>query len=317
MYKGIAFALGACFIWGLIFIVPQLAAGFSSIEVAFGRYLVYGSLSCLILIRLLAKGKCCHSFDIWVKAFGFSLVSTIGLYTLMVLALRHSSPAICALTLGISPISIAFYGNWKKRETSFRNLIIPSLLIVAGLIAINIPHFDASESTADYLWGLLFGFVALFVWSWFVVANSEFLKSNPGVNSSDWSTLIGVAALFWTCLFAGFLNIFFAEHLHTEKYFVINEEWKRFWVGSAILGLLCSWVAVFLWNKASLYLPITVAGQLTIFETIFGTLFVYIAKQTLPSSLESIGIAILLTGVIYGIKKFEMPSSAEPIPSQV
>lgn len=30
MIKGIAFALGACFIWGLIFIVPQFMNGFTS-----------------------------------------------------------------------------------------------------------------------------------------------------------------------------------------------------------------------------------------------------------------------------------------------
>jgi len=32
--KGIFFVLAACFIWGLIFVIPQFMEGFSSIEIA-------------------------------------------------------------------------------------------------------------------------------------------------------------------------------------------------------------------------------------------------------------------------------------------
>ncbi len=78
----------------------------------------------------------------------------------------------------------------------------------------------------------------------------------------------------------------------------------KFLLGSATLGLLCSWVGAFLWNKASLHLPVSLAGQLTIFETIFGVLFFYLLTMTLPSTIEVIGIIILLAAIIYGIRKF-------------
>jgi drug/metabolite transporter (DMT)-like permease len=304
MFKGVAFALGACLVWGLLFVVPQFMTGFSSIEVALGCYLLYGTISALIFLRKKTKGKCNHSRNIWLKAVYFSLISTICYYTFVVLALRYSSPVICTLILGTSPITIAFYGNWLHKETRNRSLIIPSLLILVGLMIINIPHLEASASTSGYMLGLVFSFLALLAWSWYVVANFQFLKNHPNVGSSDWSTLVGVTTLFWVLIFATILIIFFGSQLQLEKYYTFNDELKRFLIGSAILGLLCSWLGAFFWNKANLHLPVALVGQLAVFETIFGVIFVYIVSQSTPTFVESIGIMILLSAIVYGIIKF-------------
>ena len=304
MSKGLAYALSACFIWGLIFIVPQFMTGFSAVEIALGRYFFYGIISSIIFLKSLSNGSCRYSQPIWIKGLYFSFVTTMGYYTCVVLALRYSSPSICALILGISPITIAYYGNWRQKEVQFRKLIIPSLLVIVGLVIINVPHFEVSASPAEYILGLLFGLMALSEWSWYVVANARFFKENPHVRSTDWSTLIGVCTLFWVILFAGILTIFFEKQFDMEKHLILNEELQRFLIGSAILGILCSWVGASLWNKATPYLPVSLAGQLTVFETIFGVIFVYIVSATVPSLMESIGIIILLTAVFYGIRVF-------------
>lgn len=274
--------------------------GFSAIEVALGRYLVYGIISLFIFF----KSRCRHPKPIWIKALYFSLISTIGYYSFVVLALRYSSPAICALILGISPITIAYYSNMQRKETSYRGLILPSFLILVGLVLINVPHFLNNPAPSQFVIGLIFSFLALFAWSWYVVANAQFLKNHPKVRSSDWSTMIGVVTLFWVVLFAVLLKIFFSQQLQMEKYFVLNEELIRFILGSCILGILCSWVGSFLWNRASIHLPTPLAGQLTIFETIFGVIFVYLVDWKLPSILEVVGIVILLVAIVYGIKRF-------------
>ncbi len=304
MVRGIACALGACFIWGLIFVVPQFMSGFTSVEVALGRYLVYGIISSLIFCKSKLQGGCLYPRAIWIKALYFSLLSTVGYYTVVVLALRYSTPAICALVLGISPITIAFYGNWKEKETRFRNLVIPSVLILLGLVVINVPHLEETASIFTYLLGLVCGFLALIGWTWYVVANSRFLKDHPEVRSTDWSTLVGVAALFWVLIFALFLGVFFDGQLQVEKFLAPSLELTKFVIGSAILGLLCSWVGAFLWNQASLWLPVSLAGQLTIFETLFGVLFVYLLERQMPPLMESIGIFILLIAIVYGIRSF-------------
>lgn len=304
MIKGVLFALGACFIWGLIFIVPQFMDGFTSIEVTLGRYFLYGVISSLIFFKAKCLGACQYPRAIWIKALYFSLISTIGYYTFVVLALRYSTPAICALILSISPITIAFYANWKHRETPLKNLLIPSFLILLGLFVINISNFQQTASPSSYVLGLICSFLALNAWSWYVVANARFLKHHIQVKSSDWSTLIGMTTLFWVLVFAIILSLFFTNLLQIEKYVTLTPALTRFLIGSAILGLLCSWVGAFLWNRASLYLPVSLAGQLTIFETIFGILFIYTLEQRMPPLMEGIGIAIILIAIVYGIRQF-------------
>src|ERR1700722_11114464 len=125
MFKGIAFAISACFVWGLIFFVPQFIHGFSTIEIVLGRYFFYGLVSAILLCKAKLKGTFRYPLRIWMLAFGYTSTVTIIYYFCIVLALRYTNPAICALVLGVSPIAIAFYGNWKQRECSFKRLIIP------------------------------------------------------------------------------------------------------------------------------------------------------------------------------------------------
>jgi len=301
MFIGIACALAACFVWGFIFIIPQFMTGFSSFEIVFGRYLFYSLISWIIFLK---QGNAFRQYPwpIWVKAIYFSFASTFFYYTCFVLGLRYADPAICALVLSISPVTIAFYGNWKEKECSYKSLIIPSILILLGLVIINIPHFALARSMPEYSLGLLCCACSLLIWSWYVVANSHFLKKHPEISSTNWSSMVGVATLFWVILAIPLIFIFFPEHFVIEKYTQWNAELLNFISGCMALGIVCSWFGAYLWNKASLYLPVSLAGQLTIFETIFGLIFVYIVAQKLPPYSEWLGITLLLGAVFYGIQ---------------
>jgi drug/metabolite transporter (DMT)-like permease len=303
MLKGITYALVACLIWGLIFIVPQFMPTYSCFEVALGRYFVYGLISTAIFFKSGLQGLPRYSRTIWGKAVIFSFFVTVGYYIFFVLSLRFANPAITALILGIAPITIAFYGNWQQKEISYARLIPPTLLILAGLLVINLPQLMANSSPATYLLGLSFALLALAFWTWYVVANSHFLKINPQVSSNNWSTLIGVATLFWVFLLGVVLMIFSPGSL-VLKLTTFTPSTISFLIGSVILGVFCSWVGGALWNRASLLLPVSLAGQLMIFETLFGLLFVYILENRLPSLSEAAGMILLLGGVLYGIYSF-------------
>ncbi len=301
--KGISYALAACFIWGLIFVVPIFMTDFSPIEVTVGRYAFYGVASLLMLLKGLSAGGLRYPKAIWLRALPVGLMYSFGYYVWIVLALRWSTPAICALVLGIAPITIAFYGNWKEKECTYRSLMLPSVLIVIGLAVLNVPCVLTSECRADYLLGLLCGFIALANWTWYVVSNASFLKKHAYVNGSDWSTLLGVSSLCWTILFLTFSFLLPVEVFDIHKFISWNDSLIPFVAGSAILGLVCAWMGSALWNRASVNLPVSLAGQLTLFETIFGILFFYGVTQSLPSSLDAAGIILLLGAVIYGIRK--------------
>lgn len=307
MLKGILFALSACFIWGLIFIIPQFMSSYSPIEIALGRYCFYGVVSLMFLLKARLKGFCSYSLSVWVKALLLSFLS--GYYLWVILAIRYTSPEICALILGTSPIVIAFYGNWQQKEGNFKLLILPSILILIGLGMINAPHVIMTSSPAGYGIGLICSFIALMSWSFYVVWNSRFLKNNSHVVSDDWATMQGVTTFFWSIVCGIIYSAFYWNEMDVQKYFSGNEDSIRFLMGCGTLGLFCSWVGAFLWNKASIYLPVSLAGQLMIFETIFGVIFVYLLDQRLPPLMESAGILLLLGAVIYGIRSFSFQPS--------
>ena len=308
MFKGVVFALSACFIWGLIFIIPQFMESFSSIEIVFFRYLFYGGISLLILL----KGIGSYPLSVWVRAFFLSLLA--GYYLWVVLAIRYTSPEICALILGISPITIAFYGNWKQKEGSFKRLIIPSILILIGLIMINAPKIEVTDSSWEYVIGLICSLIALVSWSVYVVLNSRFLKNNPQIVSNDWATIQGAVTLAWVLVCGLVYVLFQGDQIDIQKFLNWNEETRSFFIGCATLGFFCSWGGAVLWNKASVYLPVSLAGQLMIFETIFGVIFVYLLEQKVPSLMEFCGITVLLGTVIYGIRTLDTLHHSFPVP---
>lgn len=300
LLKGIVFSLGACLIWGLLSVIPLYMEGFTPTEITFGRFLIYGTVSCLLFLPIYLRGTSRYPRSMWLKALGFSLGCILCDY-FFVLSTRYSCPAISTVVLAVSPISIAFYGNWLQRECSNKSLILPSMLIFIGLAVINVPIIIDTATPTAFLLGLFFAVLSLASWSWYVVSNSAFLKVNPHVNSKDWATLVGVLTLIWV-LVLGIIHSIFEEQFDFTKYLVLNNQLTGFLLGSLVLGVVCSWVGAYLWNKASLNLPVSLLGLMMIFSTVFGLCYVYLYDQQLPSKLEFLGIVFLLAAIIYGIR---------------
>ena len=307
MLFGILFALAACFIWGLIFVIPKMMFGFSAVEVAMGRYFCLGIVSLLLVLCSRPKDYLRLPWKFWKTALLFSLVVNIGYYTSLVIALRYSSPSVIALMMGICPITISVFGNFVEKECSYRSLLLPGMMISLGLILVNIPAFELNltqTSPLKYSMGLLCGFASMAAWTWYVVMNARFLKRHPELPSSDWSTIIGLATFLWVILFGGILFFIFGDDSLLMKYTTLSDELLLFLAGSLILGLMCSWLGSYLWNRVSLYLPLSFAGQLTIFETIFGLTFVFCIEQRLPAAMEITGIMVMLIGILSAFNTF-------------
>lgn len=310
MYKGIAFALSACFVWGLIFIVPYLIVGFDAFEVVLGRHFVYGLLSCSLLFFYGSKTSLRYPFRIWKKAFFFAFMANIIYYTSVVVGVRLASPALTALLLGISPITICLYGNWREKECSFHKLFLPSAMIFVGLLLINAPVLLQSEIETDHVTnflGIIASCVALVSWSWYVVANSRFLKNNADIAPQAWSTLMGTATFIWVIVLGGLYEGIVGT-TSWDKFTVATPALWGFLGGSVILGVLCSWLGAYLWNSACTLLPVSLAGQLTIFETLFGLLFFYLLEYRVPPMLELFGILLMISAILYGINSFTVAS---------
>lgn len=279
---------------------------FNPIEIAMGRYFCYGVVSLLYMLCFRRASLLQIPRFLWKKAFIFSLLANIGFYPSAVLGIKCANAAVAALILGMTPITITIIGNLKQKECSFKSLMWPCFAIATGLVLVNIPALQESsfeKSASLYCTGLLFSFIALISWSIFAVANGRLLKKYPTLSSRDWSSIIGIASWVWV-LTLGSGIIFFTPEPFFYKFYEWTPELQNFIIGSIILGLLCSWTGAFLWNKGSSMLPISLAGQLTIFETLFGLLFVYLMLKRVPTTIEFVGIAIILIGIYSSITVF-------------
>jgi drug/metabolite transporter (DMT)-like permease len=131
----------------------------------------------------------------------------------------------------------------------------------------------------------------LISWSAYSVGNSRWLARRPQISSHDWSLLTGIAtgALALLLVLPAFAHA--AQH--------DGLAWWRFCGVNAGVAVLASVVGNALWNRASRLLPLTLMGQMIVFETMFALLYGFLWEQRLPSTLELVAIACLVTGVLW------------------
>lgn len=301
MFVGVASVIIACLFWGMIFVVPAFLEGFSAVEIALGRCLAFGTFSVGLLSfkkrHLIQK----FSRNAWTTAFVLALVIYVVHYLSVVLGLRYANAALTTLIIGINPVCLSIYGSIKQKNYSFKSLLWPCVLLTLGLVLVNLPPFIHGDSSTDlysYFAGIFFGLIALATWVWSGVKNADFLQKNPSMTAGDWITMMGVATFILAGTLACILAIIYAGTSHMEKYKELSDEIIIFLCGSIVLGLLSSWLGGLLWNRAAVRLPMALAGQLAIFETIFGLTFVFIVEGRIPYALEFGGIIVILIGVM-------------------
>jgi drug/metabolite transporter (DMT)-like permease len=79
--------------------------------------------------------------------------------------------------------------------------------------------------------------------------------------------------------------------------------WHLFWLVNLGLAVGGSWLGNALWNAASTRLPLTLSGQLIVFETLFALIYGFIYAQRLPRALEIAAIVLLVAGVSWSVRQ--------------
>lgn len=300
--------LFACLIWGMIFVVPLFLSEYTPFEVALGRFGAYSIVSIFYLLYYYSDKIKVISIDLWKKAIVYGIIANLIYYTSLVFGMRYANPPLAALILGLSPITVSLYGNWSLKEYDMKVLLFPSIMILIGLFLVNYKAFESSSNTIwhEYLLGLFFIIIAEAIWTWFAVTNAKTLKEEKELTGDLWAAMIGTTLLptilvFWLAI----------QTLPIGEPILYSRNWVNFIIGSSILGIVCSWLAISLWNRGSSKLPVSFAGQLLIFETIFGLLFVYIYEWTFPEALELSGIAFMLAAIVISTRALSKPAIQE------
>ena len=91
-----------------------------------------------------------------------------------------------------------------------------------------------------------------------------------------------------------------------------GHDWQVFWGLNLVLAVGASVIGNALWNAASRLLPLTLSGQMIIFETLFALLYGFIWEQRLPRPLELMAIAALVIGVSWSARLHQVHAEPKP-----
>lgn len=309
MWNGVLCALLAGALWGMVFIVPELLSAFTPLEMAVGRYIAYGILAAALTLprlpSLLARLERADYFALLRHA----LAGNIVYYMLLALGVKLAGVAPTSLIIGVLPIAVTLMGRKDHGAVPLRQLAMPLLVVAAGIVCINVDMFShdnggagAAAGTAQKLLGVLCAVGALACWSWYTLDNARYLKRNPHFSSGAWSALYGLSSGLIALLLGLVALAVFHADVTGAAGVASGRHWGTFWLVNGLLALGASVVGNHLWNIASRRVPVTLSGQLILFETLFALLYGFIYKQQLPRPLELAAILLLVAGVLWSVR---------------
>jgi drug/metabolite transporter (DMT)-like permease len=316
MQRGVMYGMAAGAIWGFIFLAPRALPDFSPLMLSVGRYLMYGVVSLAVALPF-ARRLCVKltRADL-VALIKLALVGNLLYYLMLAEAVQLVGVAPTSLIVGTLPVTVTLAGRRDHGAVDLKRLIGPLGLVMAGIVCINLDVFrdlllgSASPvgSVFTRLAGLACAVGALAAWTWYAVVNARYLQANDHFDGNEWSVLWGVV----TGVLGAIIGIvMWMLPAGTVQASVPAERWHLFWIVCALLAAMGSWVGNMLWNAAQKRLPLTLSGQMIVFETLFALLYAFIYDGRLPRVPEVLAIVLLLVGVLWSVKQHSVePTSA-------
>jgi drug/metabolite transporter (DMT)-like permease len=307
-WLGIVAGILAGALWGLVFLTPELTRGFQPIQLSAGRYLAYGVVAAALLAPSWRKLMPTLAWRDWRTLAWLSLAGNIIYYVFLANAVQAGGVAMTSLIIGLLPVTVTLAGR-RDADAAPMLRLLPSLALgVAGLVCISWQSLAAPARGSAHasLFGLLCAAGALVSWTLYAVGNSRALARLDGVSAHDWSLLVGVMTGAQALLLAvpAFL---LAPGVHASS------AWLYFGGVVTTVAILCSVVGNALWNHASRLLPLTMTGQMIVFETLFALLYGFLWEGRWPTVLEWLAMALLGAGVVSCSTAHRQ--RAEPVPA--
>ncbi|WP_167736025.1 DMT family transporter [Nocardioides sp. 503] len=299
MGRGVLAGTAAGLLWGLAFVLPDLAPGWSAVSVTVGRYLVYGLLSLAVVAVTVRRGPASTALlrRHWRPALAYAVTGNVGYYLLLVIAIQGAGAPVAATVVGSIPVVMAIAANLREGTYAWRHLAGPMLLVAVGLGFVNVPQLAAADgsSTGATMIGLGAAVLAVATWTSYGLANAVFLRRNPEVGGSEWSSAIGALTGPLALLLVP-VALLVGPTTGSRDATVTGA--GALLAVSLVLGLAVSWLGTALWNAASAALSTTLAGLLITVETVAGYTYSYIHDARLPPPVELVGFALVVAGVV-------------------
>ncbi|MNS40381.1 Inner membrane protein YtfF [compost metagenome] len=231
----------------------------------------------------------------WLALGWLSLLGNLIYFVLLAQAVLLAGGAAASLIVGLVPVAVTLVGAKEAGAVKLKHLAMPLVLCCLGVGLIGYEALHAGGPATDpsrSLIGMLCAFGALASWSAYAVGNSRYLARLSHVSAHDWSLLTGVvtgalAVVLGLAVFPGDTT------MHPQA------DWLRFWGVSAAVAVFASVVGNGCWNRASRLLPMTLMGQMIVFETLFGLLYSFLWAHRWPTVWEAWAIVSLVVGITW------------------
>jgi drug/metabolite transporter (DMT)-like permease len=303
-------------IWGTVFLVPRLLPDFAPLLLGAARCMMYGLVSAVAALPMARRlARKLTRADLYAVG-KLALVGNLVYYVFLTAGVHRVGIGPTSLIVGVLPVTVTLAGRHDAGAVPLARLRWPLLLVVAGIVCINVDVFATSASPSgagsvfDKLLGILCAAGALASWTWFAVENTRYLRRNPHFDGNEWSVLLGLAtgvfgaALWGVCALAPD-TVQPAARTAADAAAHVDARWHVFWLLNLGLAVGASWVGTGLWNAASKRIPLTLSGQLIVFETLFALLYGFIYDARLPRPLEAAAILLLLAGVTWSVRRHD------------
>jgi len=198
------------------------------------------------------------------------------------------------------PVVVILWGLRDPGAVPLRRLAWPLVMAVAavGLIgfeALRRPTDGHADGPLDVALGLACAIGALVAWSAYAIGNSRWLARHDRVSAQDGSLLTGVVT--------GALSLALVPiALIASGASWDDAVWSRFLMVSASVALGASILGNALWNRASQLMPLTMLGQMIVFETLFALIYGFIYEGRWPTGIEGLAIILMVVSVIWCVR---------------
>ncbi|MHA6832989.1 DMT family transporter [Ralstonia pseudosolanacearum] len=310
---GVLCALLAGAMWGMVFIAPRALPAFSPWELALGRYLAYGAIAALAAAPILPRIARKITRDDCLALTRQACSGNLVYYVLLAFGVQLAGVAPVSLIIGVLPITVTVLGRRDHGAVPLSRLAWPLLVVAAGIACINIDLFShdaAATGDAHPIWQRVAGIAcaagALCSWTWYAVDNARHLQRNPHFSSNEWSALYGIS----TGALSAALTAAAVLAAGTGWAEGGGRVWTTFWAVNAAVALGASLIGNNLWNIAARRLPLTLSGQMIVFETLFALAYGFVYDHRWPRPLEMAAIALLIVGVGWSVRLHADDNSA-------
>jgi drug/metabolite transporter (DMT)-like permease len=246
----------------------------------------------------------------WLAALKLAAIGNVLYYLFLSSAIQRAGGALPTMIIGTLPVVIAVAANLLNHQRDGRfpwhKLAPPLALILLGIACVNHVEWttllqNPQADTGRYITGAALALGAVVCWTWYPLKNADWLRGHPDRNPRVWATAQGLATLPLALMgYAAFW--LWSSATNNQLPMPLGPRPVEFIGLMMAIALFASWLGTLCWNAASQRLPTALAGQLIVFETLAALAYAFWLRGQWPEPLTLAGIALLVAGVIGGVR---------------